>query len=661
MLTIDGLVSGIDSESIIKGLLEIQQKQIDLLEGRKNEIAVKQGAFAAIEAQLQTLRSGAGTLARSQNSVFDANLANVSDEVALLATASNNATSGVFQVKINALAQAQQVATQGFADEDAAITQGTLTLQVGNGSAVTLTIDSTNDTIQGLGTAINNSDAGVSASIIQDGSGGGTPFRLLLTSEKTGASQQISITNNLAASGGGATQPVFDTGNPVQAAADASVTLGNGPGAITVFSETNTVNNLINGVTLTLRQADAAKTISVSIEADTDPATTAVSEFVDSFNTLADFISNLSSFNADTEQGGLLLGNRNASSILQSVRSAVLDAVGGLGGDINRLTAIGVSVEDDGTLSFDESKLKDVLSGRDPDIQPDEVKRLFALDGQSTNASVGFIIGSTRTEISQTPYEIDITQAAEQASITATNTLAASTVIDGTNNTFQINIDGADSGSLTLTNGTYTQQELADHVESVLNSASTLPGRNVSVSVQSNQLVITSDAYGSISQVTVGSGSANTALGLSGTENEVGKDVVGTFIVDGVTETATGKGQLLTGDADNDNTADLQVRISLTSADIGPGSEAQLTVTRGVAARLDQVLNNFLDPVTGRLKTISDGFDDRIESLQKSIDHQTAQFDIQREKILKEFIALESAISELNNTSSFLATQLAGI
>ncbi len=397
MLTIDGLVSGLDTESIIEGLLEIQQKQIDLLESRKTKITAKQGAFTAIQAQLQTLRSGAATLSRSVNSVFDANLANVSDEDALLATASNKATSGVFQVTINALAQAEQVATQGFADEDAPITQGTLTLQVGNGSAATVTIDSTNDTLQGLATAINNSDAGVSASIIQDGSSGGTPFRLLLTSEKTGASQQISITNNLAASGGGATQPVFDTGNPVQAAADASITLGNGPGAITVFSDTNTVNNLINGVSLTLRQADAAKTISVSIEADTEPATTAVNEFVDSFNTFANFISNLSSYDTNAEQGGVLLGNRNATSTLQSVRSAVLDAVSGLGGDINRLTAIGVSVEDDGTLSFSESKLADILSGRDPDIDPDEVKRLFALDGQSTNGSVRFIAGTTRT------------------------------------------------------------------------------------------------------------------------------------------------------------------------------------------------------------------------------------------------------------------------
>jgi len=274
---------------------------------------------------------------------------------------------------------------------------------------------------------------------------------------------------------------------------------------------------------------------------------------------------------------------------------------------------------------------------------------------------VKFIIGSVRTRASEAPYEIDITQAAEKAGITAANTLADSTVIDGTNNTLQITIDGADSGSLTLSDGTYTRNELAGHVESVINSATSLAGRHVSVSVVSDKLVVTSDTYGTKSQVTVGAGSANAALGFSGIENDVGKDVAGTFIVNGVTESATGKGQILTGNSDNEHTADLQVRISLTAADVQPGAEAEITVTRGLAARLDQILNDVLDPVTGRLKSINDGFDETIESLQVSIDRQTAVFEQQREKIIQEFIALESAISELNNTSSFLASQLAGL
>lgn len=662
MLTIDGIVSGIDTEAIISGLLEVQQKQIDLLQGRSDKVAAQQGAFQGIQTQLQALRSEAGRLASSLTSVFDARQVNVSDEDAILATASNQASQGIYQVKVNSLARAHQVASQGFADADASITQGTLTLQLGDASPVTLTIDSTNDTLQGLATAINDSDSGVSATIIQDGSSGGTPYRLLLTGDETGARQTISITNTLAATGGGATQPAFDTGNPVQAAADASVTLGNGSGAITVFSETNTVDSLIGGVTLTLRQADVNEEITLSVEPDTEPAVSAVGDFVDSFNQLVDFVNALSEFDAESGEGGILLGNRNVTSILNSVRTTLLEVVPGLNGNANRLTSIGISVNDDGQLEFDESALRDVLNGQNSDIEASDLKRLFALDGQSTHASIRFISGSSRTQATSTPYQVDITQAAERASVTATNTLAAEPItIDGTNNTFSLTVDGAASGDLTLTAGDYTAQELADHIESVVNSASTLAGRNVSVNLEGGSLSLTSETYGSNSSITVGSGTANATLGFAGGETDIGQDVAGTFIVDGQTETATGRGQLLIGESDNEFTGDLQLRVSLTAADVVAGPEGEITITRGVAARLDQVINDFLDPVSGRLKTLNDGFDETIDSIQQSIDRQTAVFEQQREAIVQEFIALESAISELNTTSSFLAAQLAGL
>ncbi|MCA9108399.1 MAG: flagellar filament capping protein FliD [Planctomycetaceae bacterium] len=662
MLSINGLVSGIDTETIVSGLLEIQQKQIDLLQSRSERVAVQQGAFQGLQAQLQSLRSDAGRLTSSLNSVFDARQVTVSDENAVLATASDKAAAGVYQIRVNELARAHQVASQGFADTDAAITQGTITFQVGDASPVTLTIDSSNDTLGGLATAINNSGAGISATIVQDGSGGGTPYRLLLTAEQTGASQAISITNNLAATGGGATQPDFDTDNPVQAAADASVTLGSGPGAITVFSQTNTVESLISGVSLTLRQADVGQEVTVSVTADTEPAVEAVQDFVDSFNKLVKFVDSLSQFDSASGTGGILLGNRNVTSILNSVRSTLLEVVPGLEGKTNRLSAIGVSVTDKGELEFKESQLTAILNGQKPGINSSDLKRLFALDAGSSHGSIQFISGSSRTQASTTPYQVDITQAAEKASITATNSLAAEPItIDGTNNTFRVTVDGADSGELTLNAGDYTAQELADHIESIINSASTLAGRNVSVNIEGGKLTLTSNTYGSRSAVTIGSGTANSTLGFAGGETDIGKDVAGTFIVDGQTESATGRGQLLIGESDNEHTADLQLRISLTAADVVSGPEADITVTRGVAARLDQVLNDFLDPVTGRLKTINDGFDETINSIQFSIDRQTAVFELQRESIVQQFVALESAISELNTTSSFLTSQLAGL
>lgn len=661
MLTIDGLVTGIDTETIVAGLLEIQQRQIDVLQGRSDEVAARQGAFQGIQSQLQTLRSEAGRLARSQNSVFDARVVNISDDDAVIATASSRASVGNYQLRVNQLARAHQVASQGFSDADASITQGTITLQVGDASPVTLTIDSTNDSLAGLAAAINNADAGVSASVIQDGSTSGAPYRLLLTGDHTGASQAISITNQLAADTGDATRPLFDTDNPVQTAADASVTLGDGPGAITVFSETNRVDNLLDGVSLTLRQADAAKSLTISVEADTEPATSAVKSFVEAYNGLVSFVSSLSQFNSESGEGGLLLGNRNVASLLQSVRAAVLDTVPGLNSRSNRLTSLGISLTDDGKLEFNQSKLEEILQGRDPSIHAGDLRRLFSLSGESSHASVRFLTGSSRTTASTDPYQVDITQAAERASVVAATALTGSVTIDDLNNTVRLTIDGADSGDLTLSAGTYTPQDFANHLEAVINAAPSLAGRNVAVSLTGGAIKLTSATYGTQSEVTIGTGSANATLGFAGGEADYGQDVAGTFLVNGQSESATGRGQLLTGNSDNPFTADLQVRVSLTSADVVAGPEADLTVTRGLAARLDQTLNSLLDPVTGRLKTISDGFDETIASLQQSIDRQTAEFTRQRESIVQEFIALETAISELNTTSSFLAAQLAGL
>ncbi len=99
-----------------------------------------------------------------------------------------------------------------------------------------------------------------------------------------------------------------------------------------------------------------------------------------------------------------------------------------------------------------------------PGVTADDVRKLFALTGSSTNAGVQFITGSARTRSSATPYTLQITQAAQQAALTASTALAASTVIDNTNNTFSVNLDGRSSATLTLAAGTYTQTALAQAV-----------------------------------------------------------------------------------------------------------------------------------------------------------------------------------------------------
>jgi flagellar hook-associated protein 2 len=659
MFSIDGIVSGLDTTSIIEGMLSIQQRQVDQLSARKARVVQEQTAFKSIESKLVALRSTLSQLARSQNNVFGDRSAAVSQENLLAAAAGNGAAEGVYYLRVNSLARAHQIASQGYASADSGITQGSLTLQQGDADAVTVTIGPTNNTLQGLADAINAATDDVTATIVNDGSGA-TPYRLLLTGSQTGQANAITVTNNLAGSSGDLVRPDF-SGAAVQDAADASVTLGTGAGAMTVTHATNEIEDLISGVTLKLLGADAGQEITLTVSRDTESATTAVTDFVDAFNDLMDSIDNQVRYDAESGQAAVLLGNRSAVSLQDKIRSAVTGVVQNVDAQMNRLSALGITVSDTGRLVVDSAKLDDALAGRLEGVSETDLKRLFALDGESSHAGVRFILGSTRTQASQTPYQVDITQAAERASMLASQSLVENTTLDASNNTFTLTVDGVTSGTLTLTSGTYTRSALAAHVQEVIDADSELKDLSVTVTLDGNSLRITSGTYGSESEVAIGTGTALDELGFTGTETDRGQDVAGKFIVNGVDELATGSGRLLIGDADNAHTGDVQLRVTLGSGDVQAGAEANLTVTRGLASRLDQILGEMLDPIDGELQTVDDGYVRRLEDLDEGIARFNDLMESRRESLVEQFAALEAAIAQLQSTSSFLSAQLTSL
>lgn len=763
MPTIDGLASGIDTTTIVQGLVQLQQQQVDRLTAKIDQVAAKQSAFKGIEASLLTFQSSLGRLARVQNNAFVGKIATSSNEDIVRASASSKAAPGVYNVKVNSVARSHQIASQGYSDPDSTVTQGSFSIRIGNGTSKTVTIDSTNNTLQGLSDAINNSGAGVSASILRDGSAG-KPYRLLLTAEKAGSANQISITNGLAASSGSAFRPsfnqarieavnlasgysgtaavasnvastsysgaandtytftvnqggtagtddiivnyidgsgensgsitftaadvngsvsksvaeglqvtigagtvvggnqfsvdVFAPASNVQTASDASATLGSGVGGITVTSETNQIEGLVQGVTVDIGSADATKDVTITIANDVTAARDAVIGLVDAFNGVIRSIDDRIRFDAATGKASALQGNRSVITIQDELRSAILDVVSGVNGQLDRLTSLGIKFTDKGQLTLNSSRLDDVLNGRVEGVKINDVKRLFSLDGASSNGNIEFVLGSARTAHSTTPYQVDITQAAERAAITAGSALGATTVITAANKSFGVSLDGKASGTLTLVEGSYTRAELADHLESVINSGTELVGREVSVTVEGNALKITSLVYGSSSQVNSLNGNSLATLGFSGSESDTGQNVVGKFIVNGQDEVATGNGRLLIGSADNANTADLQVRVTLSNAQVQAGSDGNITVTRGLASRLDDILTRFFEPTGGRIKTLNDSFDDQIASIRKTITLQNALVEQRKKSLIEQFVALESTISQLKATGSFLSAQL---
>ncbi len=760
-----GLASGLNTDEIISGLLAGEQAKIARIDAQKERTLQVQTAFKTIEARLRTLQGNMTSLSRSQNSIFEARAVKMSDSDLATAAASSSAVPGVTEFTIHNLARAQQVASQGFDRATSEITQGTITLQSGSNAAVTITVDGANNSLQGLATAINAANAGVTASVINDGGGDDQQaYRLVLTAQKTGVANSIKITNNLAASSGSATkinlasnaigavstggsysgtsvvQSNSDTGSytgtsnneyqftvvnggtvgtdnniqiaytdstgsntgtltidsgdvgilknvaqgigiqlsagtlvagdtfkvkafvpNVQDAKDATISLGSGPGALTVTNATNTFENLVPGVTIEAKAADPTKSITLTVSADTEKVKKAITDFVNSYNDVLKNIDELTAYNPTSKSAGLLLGNRFATTIQDQVRSAVAGIVEGVAPVMNRISALGISTDNSGRLVIDDAKLSDTLAGKREGITLADVRRLFVLSGVSGHGQVQFVTGSTKTKASSTPYTVHISQAAEQASLTATTDLAASTVVDSSNNAFTITVDGKASSTITLGLGTYTRQALTQAVQSAINSNADLTGRTVTAKLDGNRLVLTSNAYGSASTITVGTGTALTALGLTTAATASGKDVVGNFVVDGQVESAIGNGQFLVGSSTNARTADLQLRVSLTPTQVGAGLDTTVSVSRGIASKLDTTLNALFDPVVGRLKTLNDGFDETIKRFEETKTRQNTFIDLRRQTLLKQFIAMEQTLARLQATGNQLTAQMNSI
>ena len=655
--SIDGLVSGFDTTSVIESLLGFQQNQIDTLNVRKQGILTEQSAVKGIEAQILSLQSSLATLSRTSNSVFNSKVASSSDEDVIAVAASGGANSGTYQLTVNALASAHQVASQGFESASSTIATGTISIGTGNGSQKTITVDASNNNLTSLADAINEQVSDVSAGIVFDQAN--SQYRLLLTSNKTGTANAINITNNLDSGTGTVTD---FTGPAVQEASNAQVALGTGPGAITAEFSSNEIDGLLEDVTLSLKSAQPGTLITIDVASDPAVATESIEKFVTDFNSLMTFIDDQTRFVPETEQASPLLGNRSVSNIKNRLLNTVTSSVPN-GKSLNRLAQIGIDINLTGKLEIDSGKLQKALRGELEGVDPNDIPSLFGLTADSSNAGIRFLTGGPRTKANGSSVQVNVTQAAERAQINATNALASDAlVIDASNNALQVTVNGKASETLTLTAGTYTRVELADHLQSVINSSTELGQNDVIVSVGTdNRLNILSEKYGAASQVSSVSGSSAATLGFTGTENASGQDVLGEFIVNGKVEVANGTGRLLLGDPDNENTADLQVEVTLTAADIVAGNEGQLDVFRGITGQLSTLVSDFVSVDNGLLKTLDQDFEARIKLIDDQIVRVQETTESKREDLIQEFTALESILSELQNRGDFISSQLNSI
>jgi flagellar hook-associated protein 2 len=193
--TIDGIISGLNTTEIIDAIMQYERRPAALMEADQAEKTNIITTLKALQAKIFAAQSKAQQL--SYKTTFQKATISVSDESYLTATANGRVATGTYDLQVRSVARNHQIASQGFSAEDiAAFGTGEIQIAVGGMSPRTITIDAGNNTLTGIKDAINNARIGVTATIINDGSTS-NPYRLILSADKTGLSNRISITSDL--------------------------------------------------------------------------------------------------------------------------------------------------------------------------------------------------------------------------------------------------------------------------------------------------------------------------------------------------------------------------------------------------------------------------------------------------------------------------------
>ncbi len=759
--TIEGIFSGLNTTDIINSIIKVERAPAYLMEAEQSLNTNIITTLKSLQAKIYAVQSRAQQLA--YKAAFQKTNVTVSDDQYLTASASGQVATGSFDFRVLSVARNHQIASQGFsADDINALGTGTIQIGVGSASMQTLTIDASNNTLTGIKDAINNANLGVTAAILNDGSSG-NQYRLVITADKTGLSNDINIVSDLA--GGpdfnfdtasfdapeslymdsGSTSQIslgasaaysgssnknytftvqgtgpqtvgtdnitldwtdgtnsgsivvtqadfetelvgagaeglklsFSTGELnggdtfqvqtfaplLQEASNAAIAYGasgGGGSPITVVSQNNKFQNVVAGLTLEVKQeTPAGEHVTVTTDPDIESIRGSIQGLLDAYNDANKFIDDQNKYDAEKKQGGILLGDSIIQQMQYSLRGMMSSTVNSDSDRYRQLSSIGIRTGIDGQLSVkDSSRLDEALR---EDL--DEVVSFFTDSGYTSGGGLEFVSSSSTTKEGDN-YNVNVTQAATQGTyVGATITDPGSTplVLDSTNNRVRLRVNGKLSNDIVLAAKTYDSvSELVNELQQRIDGDSRIGSLGIEVTwvdMGSGQgrLELTSSTYGAKSAVLIDTTVSNSGTALIGLDHGVattGVDVKGT--IDG--EEAVGAGQYLTGKSDSKTVAGLKVKVTLTADQLGSDPEGSVTLSKGMASKLSSLLDGLTATGNGLLDTRIKSYTNQNTNLAERITEFDARLASRRERLTKQYQAMEDALAKLNSTGDYITS-----
>jgi flagellar hook-associated protein 2 len=371
-MSIGGLpgLSGYDFSGIVEKLVDAYRLPETQMFRQQTKLESTKKAWLDVNTKLSALESKLKAL--QDSNTWKATKATSNNSSLLDVTTGSGSVPGLYNVIINQVAAAQNVVSsiQNVSSTTAAtsVPTGNFNITV-NGVVKAISVTS-GDSLSTIASTINNSNAGVSASVVQVNGG----FQLAISNLKTGTTNAATFSDD--ASGVLLSLGILDsngilkdatstsaTGGKTLSAADAQITVN---GISNITSSTNTVTSAIPGLTLNLKSADPSVTTTVTVTEDNSVAEKAVQDFIDQYNTFQSFISNKLNYDKDNKTAGDLFGD----PMLQGIQSKLRAMMGGMfsnpSGTYDTLKEVGIATSSvdygkDATLTFDTAKFKEAL------------------------------------------------------------------------------------------------------------------------------------------------------------------------------------------------------------------------------------------------------------------------------------------------------------
>lgn len=383
-MAVSGLsASSIDVTSIVSQLMEVERGPVNKLSKKSASYETQLSVFSGLKSNIATFQDAVKGLKDSGS--FQSFSTSSSNASAITASAGSAATAGSYTVNISSLAQSQQLVASGQASTSAAIGAGgttTLSFDFGtisngsfntgtgtytgasftsNGNGIqTVTIDNTNNTLEGIRDAVNSAKIGVTATIVNDG--GTSPYRLAFSSA-SGSANSMSIAvagdaslSNLLSHDPAGTQNLAET----LTAQNANFTLN----GMAITKSSNVVTDAIEGVTLNLGSV-TTNSVNVTVNKDTAAIREAANTFISQYNTLISTLRSLSAFG-----GGSLAGDPAVRQMITELTDIVAGTVAG--GSLETLSSVGITTQVGVGLALDSTLFNNAV-----DSNLDDLANLF--------------------------------------------------------------------------------------------------------------------------------------------------------------------------------------------------------------------------------------------------------------------------------------------